>query len=200
MSLSPTLLKICLLGLAFPLGVSDGLAQTSTSDTAARVASDSQPASRDSLVPRDSSRATSDTAPRQARPDSNPSRDSTRASLDSTRDSTRSAATGSPTPKSATTTSMQPVDSVLRAACGAPGASTVAPDLLVVVFDPAAGAKERVAAAKGVRGTLLGRVAAEPNAFYVRTPTGGGEFGLRAAADQLALEPIVRQVGSRNCP
>jgi hypothetical protein len=77
----------------------------------------------------------------------------------------------------------------------------VAPDLLVILFAPEAEAAERTAAAKGVGGKLLGPVnSREPGAYYLRVPSRGDEFRLRAVSDQLILLPQVQQVGSRTCP
>jgi hypothetical protein len=73
--------------------------------------------------------------------------------------------------------------------------------LLVVVFAPGAGAAERAAAAKRVDGTLLGPVMSEePGSYYLSVPGGGGEYQLRAAADQLIQSGKVQQVGTRACP
>jgi len=107
-----------------------------------------------------------------------------------TKDSTKVAARALPSP----------VDSILSGACGSPDAPpvTIARDLLVVVFTKEAGARERATAARRVKGKLVGQ--AEPGAYYLRVPAGGGEVGLRHAADQLSLLPQVRQVGSRSCP
>jgi hypothetical protein len=92
-----------------------------------------------------------------------------------------------------------PVDSVLSAACGGPaGSTTIARDLLVVVFAPEAGPAERAAVAKSVDGKLVG--SAEPGAYYLQVPARGQEHLLRAAADQLVQLAYVRQVGSRACP
>jgi hypothetical protein len=95
--------------------------------------------------------------------------------------------------------SAEPGDSILIAACS--GGATVARDLLVVVFAPEATDEERTAAAESVEGKLLRPVSSsEPGAYYLRVPSGGGEFGLRAAADELIQLAPVRQVGSRACP
>jgi hypothetical protein len=92
-----------------------------------------------------------------------------------------------------------PVDSVLSAACGgAAGSTTIARDLLVVVFAPEAGPAERAAVAKSVDGKLVG--SAEPGAYYLQVPARGQEPLLRGAADQLVQLAHVRQVGSRACP
>lgn len=99
--------------------------------------------------------------------------------------------------------SKEPRDSILSAACSGPGGSSaVARDLLVVVFAPEAGTRERRAAAKTVKGKLLGPVSSEEpgGAYYVRVPSGGDEYRLRLAADHLVQLQQVRQVGSRACP
>jgi hypothetical protein len=91
------------------------------------------------------------------------------------------------------------VDSVLSAACGgSTGSTTIARNLLVVVFAPEAGPAERAAAAKSVDGKLVGSPA--PGAYYLQVPARGQEHLLRAAADQLVQLAYVRQVGSRACP
>jgi hypothetical protein len=126
-------------------------------------------------------------------PDSLPSKgeaDSTKTKADTTRKADSSAAL------------LAPRDSILTAACTTPsGSASVARDLLVVVFTPDASQRERTAAAKHVAGKLLGPVrSGEVGAYYLRVPTGGQEFRLRAAADELARLAQVQQVGSRACP
>jgi hypothetical protein len=93
-----------------------------------------------------------------------------------------------------------PRDSILEKACGG-GTATLARDLLVVLFAPDVGARGRAAVAKKAGGKLVGQVSAsEPGAYYLRVPSGGNEFQLRTASDELAQLPQVRQVGSRACP
>ena len=171
--------------------------QTTSTDTTAGAPSDSLAAARgDSLA------ASADTGP-AAPADTvdtlpRPGSDSVPAagSADTARspsDSLPQAAAGDTAPPAA------PVDRTLSAACGGPGGSAaIARDLLVVVFAPEASARERAAAAESVGGKVLGP--AEPGAYYIKLPAGGGEAGLRAAADQLSLVTVVRQVGSRACP
>jgi hypothetical protein len=92
-----------------------------------------------------------------------------------------------------------PRDSILNRACSGPaGPRTIARDLLVVVFASDATAEERAAASATVGGKLVG--SPEPGTFYLRVPTKGDEYRLRAAADELSLLPQVRQVGNRTCP
>lgn len=134
-------------------------------------------------VPASDSTAASDTSQQRAGADSGSTMDSTRASATAT----------APT---------APADSILRAACGGPaGQTTVARDLLVVVFAPEARRADRAAAARSVDGTLLGPVVSgDPGAYYVGVPSGGEEWRLRLAADRLIQVEVVRQVGSRACP
>ena len=126
--------------------------------------------------------------------------DSTAARADSTRpgsDTARKASARDST-KSATTVPPAPADSLLTAACRGGGSTRIAEDLLVVLFAPDVGSRERAAIAKSVKGKLMS--SPEPGVYYVRLPKGGGEAGLRAAADQLSQRAEVRQVGSRACP
>lgn len=208
MSLHSTTLA-WLLGLSFlvPTALSG---QTPTSDTTAPAASDSQPALADSVQKADSVQrndsvqgysayqASSDTVLQQFGQDSasgvtsaQPSSDSLRAEADGS----------APTPDTAAV-SMESGDSILNAACSGPGGpTTIARDLLVVIFAPDADAGERATAVKSVEGKLLGPVSLEePGAFYLRVPSGGEEYRLRIAADPLVQLPQVRQVGSRACP
>jgi hypothetical protein len=174
MSLRFTLLPLQLLGLSLLTLPSAAAAQAPASDTAAPVAADSVRLSTDSA----------------SKPDS------ISVSSDSTRPTAAAAAT-----TDTAVTSPEPADSILLSACGGPGATVpVARDLLVIVFGSEARPNEREAAAKSVRGTLLGPVSGEPGAYYLRVPADGGEFQLRAAADQLIRLSQVRQVGSRACP
>jgi hypothetical protein len=129
--------------------------------------------------------------------------DSTQDSLGAkTPNATLDSVSGRATGESVDSTSPRaPSDSILEAACSDPaGPASVGRDLLVVVFTPEAGKRERAAAAKTVAGKLLGPVSSEPGAYYLRVPADGQEFRLRAAADELAQLAQVQQVGSRACP
>ena len=173
MSLRFTLLPLQLLGLSLLTLPSPAAAQAPASDSAAQVAVDSLRPPTDSISKPDSIAGSSDSARRTA------------------------VATATDT----AVTSPEPADSILLSACGGPGESgPLARDLLVIVFGAEVRPNERAAAAKSVRGTLLGPVSGEPGAYYLRVPAGGGEFQLRAAADQLIRLSQVRQVGSRACP
>jgi hypothetical protein len=72
--------------------------------------------------------------------------------------------------------------------------------LLVVIFAPETGSADRAAAARRVKGRLLGQAVSEPGAYYLWVPAAGQEYRLRAVADQLIRSPAVRQVGSHACP
>ena len=195
MSICSPFLAAWLLGLSLLMVPRVTSGQAPASDSTA-VKPDSQPALTDSGQ---TTPASSDTAQR-AHPDSASKTDSTRAAFDTAHPPGAGKATTSDT----ATRPAAPRDSILGAACsGSTGRATVARDLLVVVFSPEAGAAERAAAARKVDGKLLGRVTSgEPGAYHLRVPSGGGgeEYRLRAAADQLILLDVVRQVGSRACP
>ena len=156
------------------------------SDTSARAASDSLAARGDTSI---AGRDTTDTLTRP-RSDSVP---------DSLRTAPAAPGRGGTVRARADSIPPTPVDSVLTAACGgAAGSTTIARNLLVVVFASDAGPAERAAAAKSVDGKLVG--SAEPGAYYLQVPARGQEHLLRAAADQLVQLAYVRQVGSRACP
>ena len=198
MSLTHTLAIIALLGASSVASTSKLRGQSPDSNATAAVQSDSQPASGDTARRADAVGVGSSDSLRPASPDSTAT-DTSRASSDSVkpaaRDSGRSSV-GPQTPSSEVPKA--PVDSVLVVACES--GESLARDLLVVVFRAEAGAEERKAAAKSVRGTLLGPANSEPGAYYLRVPSGGEEFQLRAAADQLAQLSQVQQVGSQTCP
>jgi hypothetical protein len=195
MSLSPRFLPVALILWCLFLPLSSGWAQETATDSAVPSTSqaglpDTAKTTQDSTAqrsPRVSGRDAAGVA------DSAQPEDTTRSKPDTIRlpaaaDSSRSATAVQPTP----------VDSVLSAACSDPGAGTIAQGLLVVLFAPEAGSRERAAAARSVRGKLLS--SPEPGVYYIRLRPGGGEAGLRAAADELSRMPDVRQVGSRSCP
>jgi len=197
MSLHSTFLATWLLGLGLLIVPRAVSGQAPASDSTG-AASDSQPALTDSVPKTDTAQASSDTVLQWAPPDSVSNTDTARAASDTVHPTGAGKATRSDTATAATA----PPDSILSAACGGPAEpATVARDLLVVVFTPEAGDAERAAAAKSVDGTLLGPVSSgEPGAYYLRVPSGGEEYQLRAAADQLIQSGEVRQVGTRACP
>ena len=188
--------------------------QASTTESTSAAPSDSQPKPRDSaaagaLLPPDTI-AGSDSA---LASDSVALVDSTPPPMDSLgppqvgqADTGGSARDSSGVPGAADSTKARaaavpaaPVDSILTAACaGSEGSSSVAPNLLVVVFTAESGAAQRAAAARSIKGKLVGR--ATPAGYYIRVPGGGGEMKLRAYADQLSQLRQVREVGSRACP
>jgi hypothetical protein len=76
----------------------------------------------------------------------------------------------------------------------------VATDVLLVTFQRRSTPAERDAAIKAVKGTL---VAPDPNddaSAYVRVPSDGNEFALRALADRLIRVRVVKEVGPAACP
>jgi hypothetical protein len=162
-----------LLGLGLLVVPAAMVGQVPDSGSPAPAASDSQPASHsDSALAADSTRAGSDTV--------------------------RPKTPGSSTTPATAAARPEPADSILTAACGGAGSAAVARDLLVIVFAPEATAADRATVAKTVDGRLLGSVSS--GGYYLRVPSGGNEYRLRAAADRLILLDMVRQVGSRTCP
>ena len=161
------------------------------------VAADSLPVLPDSMQRTVGTGATPDTVP-EVQLDSASRTDSTGTAPDSLLPKANAGATKSDT----AAVSSEPRDSILAVACHGPtGPPTVARDLLVVVFTPEAGARERAAAAQSVGGKLIEPVSSgRPGAYYLRVPSDGQEFRLRAAADKLIQLPQVQQVGSRACP
>jgi hypothetical protein len=171
-------------GLLLLIASSEGFCQLPTPDSTS--------------ASRDSGRVSSDTVG-VSRPDSSLRDSAATADTNRIRSDTLRPYGNVGSVKSDTALVKAPRDSVLEKACG--GTSTVARDLLVVIFAPEAGAQERAAVAKEVRGKLIGQVSAtEPGAYYIRVPTDGNEFQLRAASDRLIQLPQVRQAGSRACP
>jgi hypothetical protein len=193
MSLHSTLLTSWLLGSGVLIVPPATSAQAPAADSTGQAPSDSQPALTDSMQTSRASRATPDTV----LPESASAAESTQAASDTVR--TKAPGTASTSDTAATLT--EPADSILAAACRGPaGATSVARDLLVIVFAPEAAAAERAAVAKTVDGSLLGPVTSEPGAYYLRVLTGGNEYQLRVVSDKLILLDMVRQVGSRACP
>ena len=205
-----TCLATCLLLSSMLFGAPGILCQEPASDSAPPAASDSQsiltgtaqetrnprpgldtlsPVQSDTPGGADRPAAAPDSIHPQGNPDTTKRADSTKGTTDTTR-------------KADAAASSAPRDSILTAACTVPsGSASVARDLLVVVFRPEAGKRERAAAAKHVAGKLLGPVSSEePGAYYLRVPTGGQEYRLRVAADQLIQLAQVQQAGSRACP
>ena len=201
MSLYSTLLATLLPGLVFLISTPAASGQVPTSDSAA-------PASSDSLQPIGASPLPSDSLRLQPGRDSAPTADTAQTSSDTMLQSGgRSAgaldtATADTAAADTTAAPPAPADSILSAACSDPGGgTTIARDLLVIVFAPEAGAGERAAAAASVDGRLLGVApSGQPGAYYLEVPSGGEEHRLRAVADQLILLETVRQVGARACP
>ncbi len=194
-------IALCLLGLTTP-GTAFG--QTPAGDSTARSPRDSSPALTDSAA---NSASTGDSA----------SADTTRSASDSSQPATRENPAGAPGEQGAPDTARArgavdsikpaaaaappPTDSILSSACSSSaGPTSTAPDLLVVTFTPETGKADRAAAARSVKGRLLGQAVSEPGAYYLWVPAAGQEYRLRAAADQLIQQPQVRQVGSRACP
>ena len=187
LALSISVSQVLIVPLAASAQAATDTTSPTRSDTTGRAAADSLAARGDtaSLAGRDTTATVSG-----SRSDSLP---------DSLRTAPSAPARGGRVRARSDSVPAAPVDSVLSAACGgAAGSTTIARNLLVVVFAPEAGSAERAAAAKSVDGKMLG--SAEPGAYYLQIPARGQEHLLRAAADQLVQLGYVREVGSRACP
>ena len=213
MSLQQAVLALTIFATSALLAPSALSAQTPTADTSTASSLDSQPSLGDSAV---NTAAGGDTV--RGLPSSDSASADSSVALGDSASSGDTASAGNSTPSDTLQSAMDtvnpaetkdttkvaasvapPADSILTVACDASGSTTsIAPDLLVVVFAEETGPRERAAAAQSVKGKLIGE--AEPGAYYIRIPSGGGEVGLRIAADQLSLHPQVREVGSRACP
>jgi hypothetical protein len=79
-------------------------------------------------------------------------------------------------------------------------AGGVAADVVLVTFTRRAQPADRDAALKLVHGTLVAPDPTDPASAYVRVPSDGNEFVLRAIADRLIRVPVVKEVGPVNCP
>jgi hypothetical protein len=112
---------------------------------------------------------------------------------------TAPAPTPAPAPAPSPTPQPPPLDPSPKGVCtNAYGG--VATDVLLVTFQGRSTPEERDAAIKAVKGTL---VAPDPNddaSAYVRVPSDGNEFALRALADRLIRVRIVKEVGPAPCP
>ena len=80
------------------------------------------------------------------------------------------------------------------------GADPVSADVLLVTFSSRSTPAEREAAVKGVKGTIVAPDPNDPASAYVRVPSEGNEFLLRAIADRLIRVPVVKEVGAVQCP
>jgi hypothetical protein len=215
MSMHHIAFAVCLMASSVVILPPAAAGQASTTESTSAAAPDSQPAATDStatgaVLPTDTIGASGSASGGDSVPpvDSTPSSsldtlDSSQAAQADTgapgRDTTRAPGAADSTKTRAAAAPAAPVDSILSAACAASGGSTsVAPNLLVVLFTVESGAAQRAAAARSIKGKLVGR--ATPEGYYIRVPGGGGEMKLRAYADRLSRLTQVRQVGSRACP
>jgi hypothetical protein len=86
-----------------------------------------------------------------------------------------------------------------RGVCPA-AADRVSADVLLVTFRSRSTPAEREAAVKRVKGTIVAPDPNDPASAYVRVPSEGNEFRLRVIADRLIRAPVVKEVGSVQCP
>jgi hypothetical protein len=79
-------------------------------------------------------------------------------------------------------------------------AGGVSTDVLYVTFRARSKPAEREAALKPLHGTIVAPDPDDPASAYVRVPSEGNEFALRAIADRLIRVPVVKEVGPVQCP
>ena len=92
-----------------------------------------------------------------------------------------------------------PVSTLPKGVCTDPvgGVST---DVLYVTFRARSKPAEREAALKPLHGTIVAPDPDDDASAYVRLPSDGNEFALRAIADRLIRAPVVKEVGPVQCP
>ncbi len=81
-----------------------------------------------------------------------------------------------------------------------PGSDPVSADVLLVTFRTRSTQAEQVATVKAVKGTIVAPDPTDPASAYVRVPSDGNEFALRAIADRLIRAPTVKEVNAVECP
>ena len=210
MSMHHIAFAVCLMASSVVILPPAAAGQASTAESTSTAAPGSQPDPTDStargaVLPTDTIAASGgdSVAPVDSTPSPPDPLDSSQTAQADTgapgQDTTRAPGAADSTKTRAAAAPAAPVDSILSAACAASGGSTsVAPNLLVVLFTAESGAAQRASAARSIKGKLVGQ--ATPEGYYIRVPGGGGEMKLRAYADRLSRLTQVRQVGSRACP
>src|SRR5512146_1718118 len=92
-----------------------------------------------------------------------------------------------------------PVSTVPKGVCTGP-AGGVSTDVLYVTFRARSKPAEREAALKPLHGTIVAPDPDDDASAYVRVPSDGNEFALRAIADRLIRAPAVKEVRPVQCP
>ena len=92
-----------------------------------------------------------------------------------------------------------PVSTLPKGVCTDP-AGGVSADVLYVTFRARSKPAEREAALKPLHGTIVAPDPDDDASAYVRVPSDGNEFALRAIADRLIRAPAVKEVGPVQCP
>ncbi len=92
-----------------------------------------------------------------------------------------------------------PVSTLPKGVCTDP-AGGVSTDVLYVTFRARSKPAEREAALKPLHGTIVAPDPDDDASAYVRVPSDGNEFALRAIADRLIGAPVVKEVGAVQCP
>jgi hypothetical protein len=92
-----------------------------------------------------------------------------------------------------------PVSTLPKGVCTDPAGGT-STDVLYVTFRARSKPAERDAALKPLHGTIVAPDPDDDASAYVRVPSDGNEFALRAIADRLIRAPVVKEVGPVQCP
>ena len=105
-----------------------------------------------------------------------------------------------PAPAAPTPAAAAPVGPPLPQGVCPPGSDPVSADVLLVTFRARSTQAEQVATVKAVKGTIVAPDPTDPSSAYVRVPSDGNEFALRAIADRLIRAPTVKEVNAVECP
>ena len=156
------------------------------------------PCRAQTVIPPDTAPAPSPAAPASA----GPRADGMRSPADSTTsrgaNAGGNAAPAAPAPPVAPAPP-PPVSTLPKGVCTDP-AGGVSTDVLYVTFRARSKPTEREAALKPVHGTIVAPDPDDDASAYVRVPSDGNEFALRAIADRLIRVPVVKEVGPVQCP
>ena len=108
-------------------------------------------------------------------------------------------ATPAPPPPPSPPPAPAPLSTLPKGVCTDP-AGGVSTDVLYVTFRARSKQEEREAALKPLHGAIVAPDPDDDASAYVRVPTDGNEFVLRAIADRLIRAPVVKEVGPVQCP
>jgi hypothetical protein len=155
-----------------------------------------RPCRAQTVIPPDTAPAPRPAAPASAEPRAGGMRspgDTTPRGASNAATGTPPAAPGPPPPPP------PPVSTLPKGVCTDPAGGT-STDVLYVTFRARSKPAEREAALKPVHGTIVAPDPDDDASAYVRVPSDGNEFVLRAIADRLIRVPVIKEVGPVQCP